>query len=177
MIRTTRTFRIIRRSAPSGKVTNRGSTSRRIKGRCYIVPCSVLLNVSRSPVRALSPSLSGCLSLSRLLTKPLQPTSTEPAQCQARISRRRRSCTCLRKALRGVDLRTLLMRRQKDGASISCLLVHGQQVDIHIHRLVKRLDMRIIPASMIIYLLCFLDRSNIVRRALCFHYARGLKRE
>ena len=29
-------------------------------------------------------------------------------------------------------------------------------------RLVKRLDMRIIPASMIIYLLCFLDRSNIV---------------
>ncbi|KAL0564593.1 hypothetical protein V5O48_017451, partial [Marasmius crinis-equi] len=28
-------------------------------------------------------------------------------------------------------------------------------------RLVRRLDLRIVPASMTIYLLCFLDRSNI----------------
>lgn len=28
-------------------------------------------------------------------------------------------------------------------------------------RLIRRIDARIVPASMLIYLLCFLDRSNI----------------
>lgn len=30
-------------------------------------------------------------------------------------------------------------------------------------RLVRRIDLRLLPSSMFIYLLCFLDRSNIVR--------------
>ena len=34
--------------------------------------------------------------------------------------------------------------------------------------LVRRIDLRLVPASMVIYLLCFLDRSNIVSIRLSF---------
>lgn len=33
---------------------------------------------------------------------------------------------------------------------------------MNVCRLVRRIDLRLVPASMFIYLLCFLDRSNIV---------------
>lgn len=44
----------------------------------------------------------------------------------------------------------------------SFLSLCTQPERVRLDRLVRRIDLRLVPASMLIYLLCFLDRSNIV---------------
>lgn len=57
-------------------------------------------------------------------------------------------------------LRSVLWMREPR-RSTAC--VHRFGLFAHLRcRLVRRIDMRLVPASMVIYLLCFLDRSNIV---------------
>lgn len=45
-------------------------------------------------------------------------------------------------------------RRLKNGILV--------EASLHLSRLIRRIDRRIIPSCMIIHLLCFIDRSNIV---------------
>lgn len=114
------------RSAPFGTVMIRYLGSSLLENKRTLLHRAMFCSSWRLAFtcpRILTFSVRALLSLSRLLTKPLQLTSTERAPCQARTSRRRRSRTCLRKALRGVGLRTSLMRRQKDGTSIVFLPV------------------------------------------------------
>ena len=47
-----------------------------------------------------------------------------------------------------------------------------RQLTIFEFRLVRSIDLRIVPASMTIYLLCSLDRSNIVSGLLDLYRAR-----
>ena len=42
------------------------------------------------------------------------------------------------------------------------------------YRLVRRIDLRFVPASMVIYLLSFLDRSNIVSSSRSVPYSLSL---